>query len=318
VSNRTSNRSDGCNGQNSAYNVHRFAARQGGHITRAQLYESGVAKRTVTDWIASGRLIRVYRGVYAVGHLQSDPINRGHAALLAGGDRCALAGACGLVLWGIWKRWPPRFEIVIAEDRRPSGLTVHHSKMLLAGDINEVQGLRVTSAARTLLDMAPRLSESQLTRAVNDLQFRDLLTNEQLQDVVERNSHHAGAPLLRPLIEIAQPEPTRSELEDAFLKLVYGHDLPVPQINVHICGYRVDAHYPAHRLIIELDGWKAHRKKFVSDRRQDLDILVRTGMPTVRIPYDDTKLAHNIPRTVARLQALFDARSPMASAAASD
>jgi hypothetical protein len=42
-------------------------------------------------------------------------------------------------------------------------------------------------------------------------------------------------------------------------------------------------------LIVELDGWKRHgtKERFLEDRRQDLAILVATGMPTVRLPYDD-------------------------------
>ncbi|HEX3804286.1 MAG TPA: type IV toxin-antitoxin system AbiEi family antitoxin domain-containing protein [Solirubrobacteraceae bacterium] len=275
--------------QTSAYNVHRFAERQGGHVTRAQLYASGLAPRTVADWIARGRLIRVYRGVYAVGHLQSNPVNAAHAALLAGGERSALSGACALVLWGIWKQWPKHHEIVIASDRRPSGLIVHQSKTLLGCDIKRVQGLRVTSPARTLLDMAPRLTPKQLARAVNDLRLRKLLTLDDLADLIARNPTHRGVTLLRPHLELAQPEPTRSSLEDDFLPLLRKHGLPTPRINVHVAGHRVDAYFPDHNLIVELDGWGSHGTKgaFVGDRRQDADILAKEGIPTVRFPYED-------------------------------
>jgi very-short-patch-repair endonuclease len=292
-------------------NVHRFAETQGGHVTWAQLLETGMTTRTATRWIARGHLIRVYHGVYAVGHLQNNPINRAHAALLAGGPRCGLAGAAAMVLWGQWKRWPDPLEIVIAENRRPSGLIVHHSKTLLKRDIAIVDGLRVTSPARTALDMAPRLSESQLTRTVNDLRLTNVLTMRALDDVVARNPRYAGAPLLRPLIETAQREPTRSELEDAFLALVRRYDLPVPEINVHVAGYRVDALFPDHSLVVELDGWGSHKSRYAfnRDRRQDADILAATGMPTVRLPYDDT-LNHHA-ETAERLKRLLRRRNPL-------
>jgi very-short-patch-repair endonuclease len=253
-------------------------------------------------------LIRVYRGVYAVGHLQCNPINRAHAALLAGGPRCGLAGAAAMVLWGQWRRWPDPLEIVIAENRRPSGLVVRHSKTLLKRDITVVDGLRVTSAARTVLDMAPRLSESQLTRAVNDLRLKKVLSMPALADVVDRNPRYAGAPLLRPLIETAQREPTRSELEDAFLKLMRKYHLPMPEINVHVAGYRIDALFPDHRLVVELDGWGSHKSRYAfnRDRRQDADILAATGMPTVRLPYDDTLKRHA--ETAERLRRLLRRR----------
>lgn len=270
-------------------NVHDYAAKQGGHITRAQLLAAHVDPRTIKRWVASAKLIRVHRGVYAVGHLQSNPINAAHAALLAGGDRCALAGPCALVLWEVWRRWPRQLELVTAGDVRPPGLVVHRSTTLRHRDIKLVQGLRVTSPARTMLDVAPRLAPARLARAVNDLRLRGLLSIEQLRDVIERNPRNPGVTLLRPHLEFAQGEPTRSVLEDRFLALLRRHGLPTPQINVHVAGYRVDAYFAQQRLIVELDGWAAHRSRhrFVEDRRQDLAILTRTGITTVRLPSGD-------------------------------
>jgi hypothetical protein len=299
--------SSGRNGSKTSANVHRLAARQGGHVTREQVRDAGVSQATVTRWISSGKLIRVYRGVYAVGHLQSNPINAAHAALLAGGDRCALAGPCALVLWGIWRRWPKRLEILTAGDRRPTGLLVHRSTTLLKRDITTVQGVRVTSPARTMLDNARRLKPDQLTRAVNDLRLRDLLTIDQLADVIARNPTHPAVSLLQSELEFAQPEPTRSVLEDRFLPLLRKYGLPTPQINVHVAGERVDAYFPDHALIVELDGWGSHRFKaaFLGDRRRDFHILLQTDIPTVRIPYDDVNDA-----TIVKLGRLLEQRGP--------
>ncbi len=292
--------------QNSARFVHRFAARQGGHVTRAQLAESGLSPRTVASWVSAGKLLRVYHGVYALGHLQSNPINAAHAALLAGGERSALAGGPALFLWGVWRYWPRQLEIITVEDKRPSGLIVRRSNTLLPRDIGEVQGLRVTSPARTLLDTATRLNETQLTRAINDLRLRNLLTVDQLADVIARNPTHPAVTLLRPHLEHAQPEPTRSVIEDRFLPLLRKHYLPVPQINVHVAGHRVDAYFPAQRLIVELDGWGAHRTKqaFVYDRRRDFEILLRTGIPTVRLPREDV-----VEAVILRLGELLETRA---------
>lgn len=285
--------------------IHSFAARQGGHVTSAQLLEAGMTMRTLSRWVASGKLIRIHRGVYAVGHLQSNPIDAAHAGLLAGGDRCALAGGCALVLWEVWRYWPRQLEIVTAGDRRPSGLIVHHSTTLLARDIRKVQGLRVTSPARTMLDTAGRLTPEQLTRAINDLRLRRLLTVAELADVIGRNPTHRAVTLLEPHLELAQPEPTRSILEDRFLPLLRRHGLPTPEINVHICGFRVDAYFRERRLIVELDGWGSHRTRvrFREDRRQDFAILLETGIPTVRLPHEDVTDA-----AIERLALLLSAR----------
>ena len=256
--------------QKSAPSVHWFAQRQGGHITRAQLTETGLSRRTVAAWVAAGKLIRVYHGVYAVGHVPANPLARAHAPLLAGGPDAALAGSCALVLWGIWRRWPQRAEIVLPGDRRPTGLIVHRSDTLEPRDITTFQGLRVTSPARTMLDTATRLSARQRMRAINDLRLRGLLTVAQLEDILERNPTHRAVTLLRPHLELAQPQPTRSVIEDEFLPLLRAHGLPLPQINVHVAGHRVDAYFADHALVVELDGWGSHRTKhrFVEDRRR--------------------------------------------------
>lgn len=265
-------------------------------------------ERTLDRWVASGRLIRVHTGVYAVGHLPTNPIDRAHAALLAGGEGSALAGESALVLWEVWRRWPAEQEVVTVDQRRPVGVRARRCSTLLPRDRAVVSGLRVTSAARTLLDVAPRLSERQLGRAVADLRLRDALRIEQLDDVVARNRTHAGARRLRPLLEAAQPEPTRSVLEDTFLKLLKGSGLPTPEMNVHVAGYRVDALFEAEGLIVELDGWATHRTKaaFARDRRQDADILRLTGMPTVRLTYEEA--TERGEKTAERLRELLSKR----------
>ncbi len=258
-------------------------------MTRAQLLQAGLSDRTVANWVAGGKLIRVYHGVYAVGHRPANPLNGAHAALLAGGPASALAGECGLVLWAVWRRWPRQFEIVLnRRDRRPSGLLIHQSETLAPGDITTLQGLRVTSPARTLLDSASRMQPYQLTRAINDLRLRGLLTLGRLADIIERNPTHRAVTLLRPHLDAAQPEPTRSVLEDRFLALLRKHRLPTPLINVHVAGHRVDAYFPDHCLVVELDGGThATRMAFGRDRRQDFEILLQTDVPTVRLPYEE-------------------------------
>jgi very-short-patch-repair endonuclease len=286
-----------------------LARQQGGHVTRKQMLALGFSKRAIDYRLSIGRLIAVHHGVYAVGHLPTDPIDRGKGALLAGGPLTALGFSAAGAYWSVFKSWSYPLELVTTGDRRPAGLRVHRVKNLLRRDIHVVDGLRVTSPARTALDIAPRLTAKQLTRTVNDLRHAGKLTLGQLRDVVRRNPRHAGTPLLRPLIEASQREPTRSELEDCFLKLVAQHRLPMPEVNVHVAGYRVDAYFPDHQLVVELDGWLTHqtRQAFTRDRRQDAEILAKAGIPTVRLTYDQTTTHHV--RTAKELQTILAARA---------
>jgi predicted transcriptional regulator of viral defense system len=71
--------------------IRRLAADQHGIVSRAQLLNAGVGPDTVDRWIKAGRLIRVHRGVYAVGHVPPSPHARAMAAVLACGKGATLS-----------------------------------------------------------------------------------------------------------------------------------------------------------------------------------------------------------------------------------
>ncbi|MGZ8634756.1 MAG: endonuclease domain-containing protein, partial [Solirubrobacteraceae bacterium] len=52
--------------------------------------------------------------------------------------------------------------------------------------------------------------------------------------------------------------------------------------------HEVDFYFPAHRLVVETDGWETHGTKaaFKSDRRKDA-ALTAAGYRVMRFSYDD-------------------------------
>jgi hypothetical protein len=76
------------------------ALRQHGLITRAQLLELGLSESGIAWRCATGRLFRVYTGVYAVGRPPNTPLQRAAAAVLACGPGAALSHSSALTLWG--------------------------------------------------------------------------------------------------------------------------------------------------------------------------------------------------------------------------
>ncbi len=284
-----------------------LARRQGGHVTRAQLLRLGVGRHEIAHRLQVGSLIRVHYGVCAVGHLPTTRRDQAAGALLACGPRAALSHSSAAALWNIEQRWPLPLELITTCDRRPKGLRVHFTTRLSRAEVTSHQGLRVTTPARTVLDIAPALSAQRLTRIINDLRLGRRLTFDELDELTRRHPGHRGARSVRALI--AQDHgATRSELEDRFQQLVKQHKLPQPVMNTMIAGYEVDAYFPVERVIVELDGYQVHltRKKFESDRARDSDILARTGIPTVRLTHrgmNDTP-----DREAAKLDAILSAR----------
>jgi very-short-patch-repair endonuclease len=166
--------------------------------------------------------------------------------------------------------------------RRRKGIRAHRAA-LTRDDAAIQQGLRVTSPARTLLDMAPRLTGKQLRRAVNTLRLSRHMTEEQLKDVLERFPRHPGARRLRALAGIHRGA-TRSRLEDKFDDFCERWSLGRPRLNEKINGREVDAFFAEERLIIEVDGYEVHsgRVSFEDDRDRDADMLA-LDLPTVRV-----------------------------------
>jgi very-short-patch-repair endonuclease len=283
---------------------------QGGHVTAKQLTALGMSRDAIKHRLTVGTLIRVHQGVYAVGHLSTNPLDRAKGALLTTGPRSGLAVTTALAYWRGDRRWPKPLELISASDRRPAGLVVHHCSTLLRRDIRVADGLRITSPARTALDIAPRVTIERLNRIVNDLRHVNRLTVAQLRDIAARNSRHPGTKLIRDLIGESQREPTRSELENAFLRLLKKHRLPTPQINVHVAGHRVDAYFPEHQLVIELDGRLTHgndwRPAFETDRARTVDVLLATGLPTIRFTWD--QITRRQRATAMKLSAILEAR----------
>jgi len=69
-----------------------------------------------------------------------------------------------------------------------------HRPTLEPRDVATQIGLRVTSAARTVLDIAPRLTDKALRRAVAELRRAGYLHLDQLGDLLARFPHARGRP----------------------------------------------------------------------------------------------------------------------------
>ncbi len=268
--------------------VAELARRQGGHVTRQQLLSLGMGSRAIQSRRERGWLIRVYPGVYAVGRLSMNPLDRAQAALLAAGPRSALCGHSAAAYWALHRKWRAPFELISAARCRINGLKVRECGTLLPRDLHHAGGLRVTSPARTLLDMAPVTAEHMLHRFHNELRMRRLIRNEQLVDVVDRNPNHRGVSHLRRLAGVSGGEPKRSVLELDWERFACRHALGPYEMNVLVAGQRVDVLFTPARLVIELDGWGTHgtRHAFEQDRDRDSELLARTGIPTMRITHD--------------------------------
>jgi hypothetical protein len=285
-----------------------LAGKQHGYVTRRQLLPLGVSADAIDYRIKIGRLIPVYAGVYAVGHLPALVQDRAFAAVLAFGPGAVLSHDSAACVWGVYRRWTTPFHVTAPGARRRPGIQGHRGR-LGRRDTTRQLGLPVRSPARTLMDIAPALADRSLTRAVNDLRRSNYLFLGDLAELVLRCSRATGAARLRPFI-ITPTGPTASEFEDAFQAFCQRFGLPTPPVNEPLAGYTVDAFFPVERVIVELDGYDFHsdRGAFESDRERDATMLA-LGIVTVRITWE--RLIHTPEREARRLLVILESRRPL-------
>lgn len=282
-----------------------MAGRQRGYVKRRQLLALGEHRRAIDHRIKLGRLIPDYAGVYAVGHLSKDPLDRAFGAVLACGDRAVLSHASAATLWGVYRHWREPFHVTAPTGHVHPRIKVHRAR-LHPRDRTRQLGIPVTSPARTLLDNARNLTEKALTRAVNDLLRSGYLNRSDLVELLIRCPRHPGARLLRPFAESGRGA-TRSGFEDAFQAFTRRYGLPDALVNTMLHGFEVDAYFPAERVVVELDGWDFHssRYSFKRDREQDAALLA-LGIVTVRITWE--RLIYAPEREARRLLKILEGR----------
>jgi hypothetical protein len=160
--------------------------RQFGLVTSRQLADLGFTTDQVRLLVASGRLVRVRRGVYRLLGVETTWQSVAFAAVLAGGVGAVLSHRSGGVLWGLLDRHGETgpMEIVAPRARSLGGVTVHHQR-LVGAEVTRRQGIPVTSAERTLLDLAATTPASELGRLCDEGLRRRIVTLGRLHAVVD-------------------------------------------------------------------------------------------------------------------------------------
>jgi very-short-patch-repair endonuclease len=199
------------------------------------------------------------------------------------------------------------YEVSTKSDRRREGIRVHRATGLTRRDTTRQLGVPITSPARTVFDMTPRLkTEKALRRFVNDARLTNTLQLSHLAELLERHPHAPATRHLLPFVR-ATGGPTRSDLEDVFVAFARRYGLPEPTINRRMGRTEPDILFPEERVIVEIDSWKYHsdRGAFESDRDRDAERLA-AGIETVRVT--EERLENTPAREAERLHAILRAR----------
>ncbi len=280
--------------------VAKIAAKQHGVLSVRQLRRCGLSEAAIRRRLAAGRLHRLHRGVYAVGHVALAPQGRLLGAVLAvgcgphdGGAVLAHWGAAAshrsaAFLWELVSDAEGACHVIVSGDAgrmARTGVYVHRSVTLLPAEVTLRHGVPVTTPARTIADL--RLAAR--ARLPGEVPPREL-----------RRAIRQANVLGLPLDEADARDHTRSDLEGAFLSLCRRHRLPRPEVNARIGTHLVDFLWRDRHLVVETDGYRFHRglTAFRDDRARGVELASR-GYEVVRLSEEQL----DDPKQVAKMLA---------------
>lgn len=232
-------------------------------------------------------------------------------ALLAAGPDSAVSHRAAAELHGFMDG-PSPVEISAPRSRaNPRGVHVHRPRVL-APDVVEREGLRVTTPARTLVDLCAVLSASHVARLFHEAEVLRLVARSELREVLDRSQGRRGIGKLR-RFALVEAHVTRSQLERRFVSLVAAAGMPAPRTNENLLvaghWFEVDAYWPDERVAVELDSWQFHRtrERFESDRLRD-SVLISAGWHPLRFTW--RRLRDDPEGVIDAVRAVLDASGP--------
>lgn len=224
----------------------------------------------------------LYPSVFGVAASQSSWHRDVVAAVLSRSSLAAASHKTAAHIWGLTSLRPNVIEVVTKRHRRTKreDFRVHESNDLQPGDIEQIERIDVTSAARTVVDLGASAPSWYVEACVDAGIRKGLFTANEVSAFVARVARRgrSGVGVMRPIIEprLAWVTATESALEDRFRALIASSELPMPvaqfvlrtEGGAFVC--RADFAYPVRKVLIELDGEAYHvdRESFQSDRRK--------------------------------------------------
>jgi very-short-patch-repair endonuclease len=259
-----------------------------GLLTAAQLNALGIFRGAIEKGLRSGRLHRVHQGVYVLGHRPATREVRWAAAVMACGREAVLSHRSAAAAWAIrdWESMTVDVTSPAGSGRGRRAIRVHRAPV---GEVDRSVrfGIPITSVARTVADMAHELDAEATHRMVREAQFLKLLHLPALEIANRRRPSRRLAATIDDLL------PTETPLEDLFVRsVVRRHNIPQPDCQQKVEGFRVDFHWPAARLIVETDGGQhADPLRMQADRIRD-NVLHLAGQLVLRYTKADVTRRH--------------------------
>jgi very-short-patch-repair endonuclease len=275
------------------------AERQHGCFSLRQAYEQG-ADRTMADRrIRAGRWLQEAEDVFRLPGSPKSWKCRLWIAALALGPEAVVSHEAAAALHGLatFRAGPVTLTVPHADVRIGHVGTCHQSRRLYPEHITVIDGLRVTTVARTLIDLAADYRMARMEHVVDDALAARKLNLPNLcvtfDDIACRGRR--GTKLMRRILQARQPGyvAPQSRAESLLLRVLRQGGLPRPVLQLphpapEFDGRRVDGAYVAARVLIEVDSRRWHTQAAALQRDHERDFAAkRVGWDTYRFCWAD-------------------------------
>ena len=276
-----------------------------------QLRDLGLSRHRIALAVESGWLVRQGRWLVLSAQWTAGPAGLElreaqwrhdlYAAIFSCSPRVRATTVCfrrtAAALWGLDGVEPGIVELAATSGRASSG-SLYRPRSFEPGEIGQVDGLRVTSVTRTLVDLGQVAGPETIERALEPAIRRRLVSVVALVEAVASVPRLRGAGALRSLLA-SRPSgapPTESDAETLFVQLARRAGMPEPlrqfAVPTSEGSFRLDFAWPLRRIAVEIDGATAHasREALSRDlRRQNRLLLsmVPAGWSFLRFTWDD-------------------------------
>ena len=185
--------------------LYAIAEAQAGYFTSAQAREAGFSAPLLHHHTRQRRFQRVAPRVYRLTHFPGSPFEDLFIAWLRTGPHSVISHDSALALYDLSDALPDAIHVTVprtASRRRP-GLRLH-TRHLPPEDVTWYQGLPVTTAPRTIADVASAgLADELIIQAIHEALARGLTTENDLQAMAQRR----GGRMARLLTQALKEEP---------------------------------------------------------------------------------------------------------------
>jgi very-short-patch-repair endonuclease len=236
--------------------------------------------------LETGRLHRLWPGVYAVGRPDVGRLGQLMAATLACGPDARLSHRSAAELWRIASRAQGWVDVSVPSTtvHRLDGIRLH--RRVEHGKTHIHKGIPVADPISVLIDLAAEMPTDEVEDAVNEADRLELVRTAQLRPALERELRRPGVGRLKRILDAQTFSRAQNALERRFLAIVREAGLTAPDSQRRLGRYRVDFFWPRLGLVVETDSLRHHRT--AAEQAVDVDrdqAHARLGLRTLRFTH---------------------------------